>query len=96
MLCISWTYMLPKWAQMICGLILLILTVLVNIKIEDEFKKKLLKVNFEQIIFKDRFSSAGGSRNESGTKAGSTSDTNDSITLQIPSKDQAMLALNES
>ena len=56
-LCISWHYMSLKWGELICSVIFLIITVLVQIKIEDDFKRKLLKVNFEQIIFKERFQS---------------------------------------
>ena len=55
-LCISWNYMSLRWGEVICSIIFLIITVFVQIKVEDEFKKRLLKVNFEQIIFRDRFS----------------------------------------
>lgn len=55
-LCISWNYMSLRWGEVICSIIFLIITVFVQIRIEDEFKNKLQKVNFEQIIFRDRFS----------------------------------------
>lgn len=82
-----------KWGELICATIFLIITVLVQIKIEEDFKRKLLKVNFEQIIFKERFASE-----ETGRTGGSkTSGTSDSISLRIPKKDsEGNYNLNDS
>lgn len=69
-LCISWHYQSLKWGELFCSIIFYIVAVLIQIKVEEEFKKKLLKVNFDQIIFKERFASEvtpGGSTAEDNT-----------------------------
>ena len=46
-LCISWNFLSLRWGEIFCSMVFLIITVFVQIRVEDEFKKKLLKVNFE-------------------------------------------------
>ena len=53
-----------KWGELICSMIFLIITVLVQMRIEDDFKKKILKVNFENIIFGDRTNSKSSNQND--------------------------------
>ena len=57
-LCISWHYMSLRWGELISSIIFLIITVFIQIRVEEDYQRRLLKVNFEQIVFKDRFSSA--------------------------------------
>ena len=79
-----------RWGEVICSIIFLIITVFVQIKVEDEFKKRLLKVNFEQIIFRDRFSDSQIPQMDSNKQSDNSSN---SLSLQIPRKN---FGLNES
>ena len=57
-LCISSNYMVIRWLLLIFPIIFLIITAYVQVRIEEDFQRKIEKVNFEQIIFKDRFASS--------------------------------------
>jgi hypothetical protein len=46
-LCISWNYMSVKWSQILCAFIFLIVAVYIQSRVEEEFKKKLLKINYD-------------------------------------------------
>ena len=52
-LCIDWHYMSMRWGMLICPIIFLVFTVIVQIKVEDEFKRQIMKVNLDEILYKE-------------------------------------------
>ena len=56
-ICIHKSYLAYKFSELLCALIFFIVVVLMNIKVEMAFLKKLQRVNFEEIHFKERIMS---------------------------------------